>query len=116
MTPGVKKGKNVSDKDAEVQVLYHKLKMRDLESEACHRQLHMDNAKEIVEIGKELEFWKHCDLSGEKKVQELCDEFEKQGKDCLDMGIMGGKLEFYYLLTSPYRFDKALEAYKKERQ
>lgn len=62
-------------------------------------------------MGKELEFWKHRALTGEGKMQELRDEFGKQGRDCLDMG---GKLALSCFATSRPRFDKALEAYKKE--
>lgn len=65
MTLGIKRGKHVSDKEAEAQVFYHKFKKRSLESKAFDHQLHIDNAKEITEMGKKLEFWKHHALIGE---------------------------------------------------
>lgn len=49
-------------------------------------------------------------------MQELRNEFDKQGKECLGMGSVGEKLALSYLLTSRHCFDKALEAYKKESQ
>lgn len=48
VTLGIKQGKHVSDKEVEAQVLYHMFKMRVLEFETCHNQLHEDNAKQIA--------------------------------------------------------------------
>lgn len=80
----VKRGKYVSHKEGEVKVLYHKFKKRYLKFETRHHQLHDDNAKEIVKIGRELEFWRKCALSVEEKMQELCEEFDQQGESVLE--------------------------------
>lgn len=67
-------------------------------------------------MGKELEFLKHNAFTEEERVQELRDEFDKQGKDCLDMGGMGRRLSMSYLTTSCHCFEKVLEVYKKKKQ
>lgn len=61
----------------------------------------MDNTKEIADMGKKLKSWTHRALTVERKVQELRDEFNKQGKDCLNIGSMGENLVLSYLMTSP---------------
>lgn len=71
------KGKHISGTEVEAQVLYHEFKKRALEYEMRHRQLYNDNAKEIEEIEKELEFLSQCALSVKEKVQELHEEFDQ---------------------------------------
>lgn len=109
VSPSIKGGEHIIDKEARAQVLYRRFKRKTHDSEIRHRKQLEDHAKEPEEKDKEIERWRFQALSLKQSMLELSEEFRRQREECINKGFeVGGNLAKAYLVTRHNHFENAI--------